>query len=377
MPIHTLRGALLAATAFAALLPAQRALAWGHTGHVFIGESAIATLPKEVPGFVRSAGAEYFVGEVAAEADVSKSSGDAATPNSDVHDFERDPGHYIDFDDAGYTLPTSTYPEVAALQLSNLLIPNQGRRDFDTLLRQNGATITTATQYSGYLPFNMTDAWQQIRKDFAYYRAFTAAIANPATAPSDRVYFQNELEVRKRLTLRDIGWWAHFVGDASQPMHVSIHYNGWGPYPNPNGYTQSPIHADFEGYFVKNNVAQSDVQGAIGAYQSCEQVTGLASCAGIEPRVRTYLGQTLATVIPLYQLTLELGNGDPWHTTTPTPDQKAFVVSRLAAGAQEMRDQIVDAWHSSDTIYVCYPLIKVTDIESGAVVLTANLFAGD
>jgi hypothetical protein len=160
-------------------------------------------------------------------------------------------------------------------------------------------------------------------------------------------------------------------------MHVSIHYNGWGPYPNPKGYTQSGIHAAFEGYFVKNFITQSAVQADIGPYRSCETVTGLASCAGIEPRVRWYLGQTLATVIPLYDLTLALGNGNPWTTTTPTADQKAFVAARVAAGAQEMRDEIVDAWHSSDTIYVGYPLIKVSDIESGAVVWTANEFAGD
>jgi hypothetical protein len=370
---------MVAAVLAIAALPAGRALAWGHSGHVFIGESAIAALPKDVPLFVRSFASIYDVGELAAEADVSKDSGDAATPGSDVHDYERDPGHYIDFDDSGYDIPYTGYPEVAALQLQNLLIPNQGRRDFDTLLRANTPPSFSfqETQYTGYLPFNMTDQWQQVRKDFAYIRAFGAAIANPATAAPDVVYFQKELTLRRKITLRDIGYWAHFVGDASQPMHVSIHYNGWGNYPNPNGYTTSPIHAPFEGYFVKAFITEADVAGAIGAYTPCPAFTGLSSCAGIEPRVRTYLQQTLNSVIPLYELTKALGNGDPWTTTSPTPAQKAFVVARLAAGAQEMRDEIVDAWRSSDTIYVGYPLIKVSDIESGAVVWSANQFAGD
>ena len=383
-PVTPRSMACAAAILALAAAPAERAFAWGHSGHVFIGEAAAGALPQEVPHFVRDSMAIYDLGELAAEADVSKDSGDAATPGSDVHDYERDPGHYIDLDDSSYVIPYTGYPEVSALQLQNLLAPNQGRRDFDTLLRANTPSTFSfqETQYTGYLPYNMTDQWQQIRKDFAYYRAFTAAIANPATAPADRAYFEKGLRIRRPLTKRDIGYWAHFVGDASQPMHVSIHYNGWGNYPNPQGYTTQPIHAPFEGYFVKAFITEADVATAIGPYTPCPADTGLDACPGIEPRVRTYLQQTLNSVIPLYDLTKSLGGVagstvDPWTTTSPTPAQKAFVVARLAAGAQEMRDEIVDAWRSSDTIYVGYPLIKVSDIESGAVVWTADAFAGD
>jgi hypothetical protein len=31
-----------------------------------------------------------------------------------------------------------------------------------------------------------------------------------------------------------LGIWSHYGGDASQPLHVSIHYNGWGDYPMVN-----------------------------------------------------------------------------------------------------------------------------------------------
>jgi hypothetical protein len=38
---------------------------------------------------------------------------------------------------------------------------------------------------------------------------------------------------------------------------VSIHYSGWGEYPNPNGYTNSKtIHAHFEGRFVRDNLTR-------------------------------------------------------------------------------------------------------------------------
>jgi hypothetical protein len=351
------------------LLSAGRAFGWGHTGHVYIGEAAIMRLPPYVP-VLHGDDIVFEIGEMAAEPDISKGSGD-------VHDAERDPGHFIDLDEKGFCRPNPAYPEIPALNLQNLLAPAQTRRDFDTLLRQNGATIATATQYTGYLPFNLADQWQQIRKDFAYIRAFTAAIANPKTVPTDKTYFAGELKIRAKLLVRDVGYWAHFVGDASQPMHVSVHFNGWGAYPNPQNFTQAPIHSTFEGAFVRNTISRADILQAMAPPKSCEADTGAAPCAGIEGRVRAYLQQTLTTVTPLYQLTKTLGNGDPWTTKTPTQAQKAFVVERLAAAAAEMRDEIVDAWQSSKTIGVGYPLTKVADIESGTIVWTAKNFAGD
>jgi hypothetical protein len=367
---------IAAAGAASVLAFSPHALGWGHTGHVLIGEVAAAHLPAEIPAFVREADGTFFVGEVAAEPDISKGSGDAGTPTTDVHDAERDPGHFINMDDSGFVMPAPAFPQVDGLNIKNLLTPGETRRDFDTLLRNNGGALGV-TQYSGYLPFNMVDNWQQIRKDFAYVRGFTAAIANPATAPADRDDFSRKLRIRQTLTLRDIGMWAHFMGDASQPMHVSIHYNGWGIGPNPNGYTLAPIHAPFEGYFVKHFVSGSDVAAKIGPYVSCETVTHLTHCPGIEPRVRVYLQQTLSQVAPLYDLTKRLGGDNPWKTAAPTAEQKAFVVSRLAAAAQEMRDELVDAWHSSDTIGVGYPAVAVADVESGKVVWTAKAFAAD
>jgi len=344
--------ALLSATT----LGGEQAQAWGHTGHVFVSQAAVMALPAEVPAFLRTATAARMIGELGPEADVSKSAGDATTPNAGVHEFERNNGHFIDLDDNGNVLGFASIP------LSGLLQPNNARRDFDTALRAASGNVNT--QYDGYLPYNLVDMWQQVRKDFAYIRAFTAAVNNPATDPSDRSYFQYQLQLRQQLTLRDIGYWSHFVGDASQPLHVSVHFNGWGNFPNPNNYTTQPIHARFEGAFVKNFITINDVASEMGPYVPC-------NCAGIEARVRTYLAATLAQVIPLYQT----AGTDLYQTAQPA--EVDFVVERLSAGATELRDEIVDAWRSSQTIFVGFPLIKVSDIESGAVVLTRDKFAGD
>lgn len=68
-----------------------------------------------------------------------------------------------------------------------------------------------------------------------YWRAMTKAIETAQT-PEEKAWFEAGRRLREKLTLRDMGVWSHYGSDASQPLHVSIHYNGWGNYPNPDGY---------------------------------------------------------------------------------------------------------------------------------------------
>src|SRR3954471_5677610 len=101
---------LATAAAIALVLVPQQAWSWGHTGHVGISQIAMEALPPEIPAFVRSAQSIAQVGELGAEADVSKTTGIVTTATgtirttSTVHDAERDNGHFIDFDDNGLAL---------------------------------------------------------------------------------------------------------------------------------------------------------------------------------------------------------------------------------------------------------------------------------
>lgn len=344
-------GALLAATALA---PAP-VLAWGHYGHLLVSRLAIQKLPEEIPAFLRTAAAVQEISELGAEADVSKSTGtvtSGAYPANrtafTIHDGERDPGHFIDINDDRTTL-------LGGAPFLPLL---SSRRDYDTSLRAFGQT-----QYGvGYLAYNLVDHWQQIRKDFAYIRAFTKAIQTAQT-PADRAFFQYQLQLRQKLTIRDIGYWSHFIADGSQPMHVSVHFNGWGNFPNPNNYTNAPIHAQFEGNFVKSFVSPAAVSTAVPGYSDC-------ACTN-EQRVVQYMLATLDKTEAVYAA------GTPNLYVDPLPAQVDIATKRLAAGVAELRDQIVDAWRSSATVGVGFPVIRVSEIESGAVLLTPDRFAGD
>lgn len=336
---------LLASTVLAASgAGTSRAWAWGHTGHVEISYLAASLLPSDMPAFLHTTAAIEEIAQLGPEPDISKTAGT-------THDQERDPGHYIDLNDDG------SVPGGSLLKADGTPV-TLTREGFDTLLRTAGSD-----QYKeGYLPANIVDGWQQIRKDFAYFRADKIGLAS-ATNTTDSAYFTYQLALRKKLIIRDIGVWSHYVGDGSQPLHVSVHYNGWGPYPNPNGYTQKPIHAQFEGAFVKNFVPLSLINSLVPAYHDC-------GCA-IETRVTQYMAQTLSQVQPLYQVAaIDL-------FTTANPAEVQFTAKQLANGAAELRDEIYDAWKSSETISVGYPLIAVTDIESGKVHLTSTSYAAD
>ena len=90
-----------------------------------------------------------------------------------------------------------------------------------------------------------------------------------------------DLEAHKAF-LRDIGYLSHYVGDGSQPHHTSIHYNGWGDFPNPEGFTNSrQTHAVFEGEFT-NRVARLD---AVEAAMPAARIRGLSATQITPPEI--------------------------------------------------------------------------------------------
>jgi hypothetical protein len=329
MPRNALRAAL-GVVILAAAVPSQ-ALAWGATGHRLIGVLATKNLPDEIPAFLRTPEAIAQIGELAREPDRWRAAGKA-------HDAERDPGHFVD---AADDLTVLGGPALKALPPT--------RQDYDTALRAVGST-----QYkAGYLPYSIVDGWQQLKQDFAYWRV-AAAGEKFATSESDRAWFAADRKLREMLTIRDLGVWAHYVGDASQPLHVSVHYDVWGSYPNPEGFnTVRGFHARFEGAFVRANVSEADVAALLVPYRDC-------ACA-IEARTADYLVATQSFVIGLFRMEKARAFDGV------NKDGKAFAAARLAAGVDELRDMAIDAWRASGDAKVGFQGISVKDAEAGHI----------
>ena len=205
--------------------------AWGNSGHRMVGMAAVRALPDELPAFLRTPGAVVEVGELSREPDRTKGGGQP-------HDRERDTAHFVDMDEAGHVMD-GRGPSIDALPVL--------KSEYDAVLIAAGHDVNDA----GYLPYAIWDGYQQLVRDFATWRVLNAAEARESD-PGKRAWYRADRLRREALILRDMGYLSHYVGDAAQPLHTSIHYNGWGRYPNPEGFTDSrQTHGTFEGAFVR------------------------------------------------------------------------------------------------------------------------------
>ncbi|WP_372786580.1 S1/P1 Nuclease [Phenylobacterium sp.] len=305
-------------------------LGWGSSGHRMIGQAAMRALPAALPAFLRTPQAVTDVGEYSREPDRLKRAGRA-------FDSDRDQGHFLDLGDDGTVFGG---PKVTALPAT--------RADYEKALQAVGQDSWKA----GYLPYSILEAYQELTQDFAYWRVEKFAESNPAWA-EHKAWFAADRARREGQILTAIGNLSHFVGDGSQPLHVTVHFNGWGDFPNPNNYAQAKLHAAFEGDLVKATVKLSDVEA---------QMAPPRSFAGPpEQRIGAYLAATGSQVIPLYEMEKAGGMqpGDPRGT--------AFATRQIAVGAAELRDMIVLAWQASDRQSVGWRPVPVADVLAGKI----------
>jgi len=307
------------------------ALAWGNTGHRMIGEAAAMALPADMPAFLKTPQAVRDIGEFSREPDRSKGAGK-------VHDSDRDPGHFLDLGDDGKVFGG---PALAALPPT--------REDYDTALR----AVASDSWKAGYLPYSIVDRYQQLAKDFAFWRVLKAAEANP-NWKAHRAFFAADRKRREAQILETAGQLSHFVGDGSQPLHVTIHFNGWGAdQPNPRGFSNARLHGPFESDLVQANITRAMIQPKVAALKP---VTG-----PIEKHTADYLAATGALVIPFYEMEKAGGMapGDPRGV--------ALAKQQIAVGVSELRDLMAGAWRLSATQTVGWKPVAVADVVAGKV----------
>lgn len=318
----------LAALAVAAA--PQLAFAWGATGHRLIGRAALEGLDSDTPAFLRTAPFPADLGELAREPDRWKGAGQP-------HDEMRDGAHFVDLDDQLRVLGGP-----AIDQLPPTL------KAYEAALAASGADRYAA----GWLPYSLVDGYQQLVRDFALWRAVGAA-ERFAADPVRKDWYAADRRRREALILRHLGEWAHYVGDASQPHHTTIHYNGWDKNsPNPNGYTRAKVHGPFEGALVRATITLADVKAAMRTAPACAD-------PAFQVCVTAMLSATHDQVIPFYELEKAGGfaEGDPRG--------RAFALSRVAAGASYLKAFTERAWRESAQARIGYPEIPVSEIEAG------------
>ena len=302
-----------------ALVATPHAHAWGRDGHMMVNRLAVQYLPADVPAFLRNGNALDTVEYLGPEPDRWKGRGEKELSDT------QSPDHFLDYEwaiygatactegskdcVAGYKFPRERYDFIRALAAAQPAHPG-------IKLQEN----------VGFQPWQVEEVWQRLKSDLRDYRKLVAA--NQDTAPvEDAILF-------------DAGWLGHYVGDGSQPLHITIQYNGWTG-PNPDGYTTDhKIHSLFESINVTNNVkASTDVAPLVATTKPVDITDEWV-------QYFEYLHHTSTLIEKTYQLEKTGGFKD-----AGTPEGKAFTDERLAAGAIELRDLIYSAWlHSADPV---------------------------
>ncbi len=275
----------------AALAPAAHA--WGNEGHRLVNKLAASALPVDVPEFLRTHAAIDEIEYLGPEPDRWRSQAEPELAAAQA------PDHFIDLElaDALGPLPHRRYEFLAEVYAAH----------------QDPAKI-------GLQPWQTDEVWERLKAAMRQYRELKAAGKDTAPVEQAIIFYA--------------AWMGHYVGDGSQPLHVTVKYNGWVG-PNPNGYTtEHGIHSQFESQFVSQNIHEADVMPKMTPVKAIDGDMFDAYVA--------YLRHTATYVEKVYQL--EKAGG---FVGAGTAESRAFTAERLAAGASMLRDMIYTAWIDS------------------------------
>ena len=270
---------------------------WGSHGHEIAARAAHRTLPDGMPAFFRDAGER--LAWLGPEPDRWRDR--ALTEMDQAWSYD----HYVDLEN----LPPG------ALDAPDRFVYVKALYD---------AGLEKPERDAGFLPFRIVELYQRLVTQWRLWRA--------ERDPARRDWIEQRI-------VDDAGILGHYVTDASQPHHTTIHFNGWAAgAPNPAGHAEDrTFHARFEADFVDAHVTQADIDRRLP--RRPDSVAGRA-----RPSVIAFIHDTHATVEALYRLDRDVGFDPNAPARAETRD---FAADRLAAGAAMLATLWWSAWQES------------------------------
>jgi hypothetical protein len=266
-------------------------LAWGEKGHLMVSRLAIDAAASKLPEFM-NAGREQLIFN-AYEPDRWREEG--RTPMN----FAQEPDHFIDIEKWGTvaTLPTDRY-----LYIQQLIAKKGDLR-------------------TGYLPYAIIENYGKLVSAFRQWRK--------AKNPTDR-------ESSRANAVYVAGVLSHYVGDGSQPMHVTVHHHGWAKnVQNPNNFTtEFAIHERYEAKYVNAAIDLKNVQPRV---QSPQRLTN------VWESIKQYISQTFGELEPMY----ELEKTGEFNPDKPRAKGSDFIAAELARAGTMLSSLWYTAWLES------------------------------
>jgi hypothetical protein len=301
-------------------------MAWDYEVHRFINQLALVSLPTNFPSFVHLPQGEERIAFLGGEPDRWRN-----TP--DMH-FRHcnGPDHFLDVEDLplhGLTpekLTPFRYEYVAQLAQGRLIYASNFA-NVDLSRDQDRTRLLP-----GFLPWTIAEYYSKLKSAFSYLKELEAAgtVDERENARQNIVYL--------------MGTMGHFVGDATQPLHTTRHYNGWVG-PNPRGYSTSrTFHAWIDAGFlravgVSTNELRARVKTATAPWP--DGPTPNVNCF---PEILSYVLEQSRLVEPLYQM-------EQAKQFTPGSSKagegRDFLGAQLVRGGQMLGNLWLAAWREA------------------------------
>jgi hypothetical protein len=281
------------------LSSSQPAAAWGNEGHTYINRVAAQKIPSSMPLYLRRAVVE--IAYLGPEPDRWRNPTEFALKNAQEAD------HFIDLERVSWLDP---------------LPP--GRYEFYRKLYEKRAVTTDhpddyLPERVGLQPYITLEIYDRLKAAFREYRQLQSE-HKPTQAVQQAIIFY-------------AGWLGHYVADGSQPLHTTIHYNGWVG-PNPNAYTtEHGIHSVFETTYVAAHITAKDFAPLVKAPSRLTDPFH---------DYIAYLKSSHDLVEKVYALDKASG-----FKETGSKEAFDFTTHRLAAGSQMLLDLWYTAWLES------------------------------
>jgi hypothetical protein len=275
--------------------------AWGPDGHTWVNQVAAQKIPDSMPAFLRTNAAIARIAYLGPEPDRWRGKNEYALNDA------QSPDHFIFLE-----------------RIEGLGELPKGRYEFYKLLYdKRAATKNNPDDYLpeivGLQPYITMEVFERLRAAFREYRSLKESGKPTDPVEQDIIFYA--------------GWLGHYVADGAQPLHTTIHHDGWVG-ANPKGYTTAQgMHWHFENDFVSANIKAADFSGMVGAPKRL---------ADPFHDYLAYLRVSYTFVDRVYQFDKEKA-----FDGAGTPESRKFTEQRLAAGTQMLLNLWYTAWLES------------------------------
>ena len=194
--------------------------AWGVRAHTWINRVAVRTLPDDGPVFLKAH--EDWIAYLSVIPDAWR------RPSEPFLKMLEDPNHGWFKEQFAFMteIPRSRYEFVLKLYDEQRRLAAEG----------DPAAALTNVRWTGTMAYAAVEGYERMLTGMRRYRELQARNEDTRFVELEIAFY--------------MGWTGHYTGDGAQPLHDTVHHDGWQG-ANPKGYTTNPrVHGLFETQFV-------------------------------------------------------------------------------------------------------------------------------